>query len=548
MHERHPTTRALAASLALLSSCCLAEPRPFADPQLEQDQLARSVKADAPPRRLRRLLIFDLNVGYGGHASIRTANEAITHLGQTTRAYETEIHRDPAVFARETLARFDAVCLNNTVGNLFTNSELRCSLAEFVAAGGGLIGVHGTSVAFTHWPGAREDWPEFALMLGARGASHRAPDERLVLRVEEPDHPLVAAFPSPSFEHVDEFFRFGPPWSRARCRVLLSVDLSASARLPGNETLPAFRSHGDYAIAWIRRHGRGRILYTALGHHPQLFADPVWLRFLLAGIQYALGDRPAPDLPTARCSPARAAQYALGWHLALASDQPEQVSVRRLCQAAAALSLGGVAVSIGQPLDDDGAVRVSPHLPPEHLAAIRIAVAEAGLRPIALFSDGIAAHSAIDLARRLGATVVISDSASASSVSPPLSAPAERDPIYALRLRWPTHVRGGSLGDTVALEIRQPLGADPPRRSGEAVAALCLPADELAPSARFEGPPPWWGPLLASYVHTAGDDMPLIVAGTITADGGVSASARQVISWLDHIAMDLAGTAARSPE
>ncbi len=34
--------------------------------------------------------------------------------------------------------------------------------------------VRAVSVAFTRWTeGAKEDWPEFAQMLGARGANHR---------------------------------------------------------------------------------------------------------------------------------------------------------------------------------------------------------------------------------------------------------------------------------------------------------------------------------------------------------------------------------------
>jgi len=46
-----------------------------------------------------------------------------------------------------------------------------------VYGGGGLMGVHGTSVAFTRWPErAKEDWSEFALMLGTRGASHMPGD------------------------------------------------------------------------------------------------------------------------------------------------------------------------------------------------------------------------------------------------------------------------------------------------------------------------------------------------------------------------------------
>ena len=74
---------------------------------------------------------------------------------------------------------------------LTTRSPRDASLA---AGGGGLMGVHGTTVAFTRWPGAVEDWPEFGLMLGARGANHREADEPVVLKCDDPTHPLVRAF------------------------------------------------------------------------------------------------------------------------------------------------------------------------------------------------------------------------------------------------------------------------------------------------------------------------------------------------------------------
>jgi hypothetical protein len=137
-------------------------------------EAAIPAKAFVRPGKQRRLLIFGLNVGYGGHRSIPTANLAFTLMGRKTGAFETVISKDPSVFGPENLKTFDAVFLNNTVGNLFEDPGLRQSLVEFVYAGGGLLGVHGTSVAFTHWPGAREDWPEFGIMLGARGANHTA--------------------------------------------------------------------------------------------------------------------------------------------------------------------------------------------------------------------------------------------------------------------------------------------------------------------------------------------------------------------------------------
>ena len=151
-------------------------------------------RAPARPSKPRKLLIFELNVGYGGHRSIPTASKAFTLMGKKTGAFETVISKDPSVFEPENLKQFDAVFLNNTVGNLFTDPALRQSLIEFVYGGGGLMGVHGTTVAFTQWPGAREDWPEFGIMLGARGASHRDSDEHVIVKLDEPDHPINQVF------------------------------------------------------------------------------------------------------------------------------------------------------------------------------------------------------------------------------------------------------------------------------------------------------------------------------------------------------------------
>jgi hypothetical protein len=194
----------------------------------EQQRIEAAIptEAIAAPGRARKLLIFDLNVGYGGHRSIATCNLACTLMGEKTGAFQTVISRDPSISKPENLSRFDAVFLNNTVGNLFEDPTLRQSLIEFVYGGGGLMGVHGTSVAFTKWPGAIEDWPEFCVMLGARGANHRASDEHVFIKLDDSTHPVNQAFAGQGFDYRDEFFRVHEPYSRNRVRVLLSIDSS----------------------------------------------------------------------------------------------------------------------------------------------------------------------------------------------------------------------------------------------------------------------------------------------------------------------------------
>ena len=123
-------------------------------------------QAPASPKQPRKLLIFDLNVVYGGHPSRFYANLAFQEMGKKTGAFDVVITRDPKVFEKETLNTFDAVLFNNTVGNQFDDPRLRQNLLEFVYGGGGFMGIHGTTVAFWRWgPNGGDDWHEFGRCL-----------------------------------------------------------------------------------------------------------------------------------------------------------------------------------------------------------------------------------------------------------------------------------------------------------------------------------------------------------------------------------------------
>ena len=285
---------------------------------MKRIEAALPAKAFVTPRKPRRLLIFDLNVGYGGHGSIPTANTAFTLMGDKTGAFETVVSRDPAVFKPESLRQFDAVFFNNTVGNCFEDPPLRQSLVEFVYGGGGLMGVHGTSVAFTKWPGAIEDWPEFGIMLGARG---RQPQSQRRARLHQARRPHASGEPG-----------LRRPGLRLPRRILPRARALLAGSRPGahehrhgqdrhaadsRPTGQVERADNDYALAWVRQYGRGRVFYCGFAHHPSVFWDPKMLQFYLAATQFALGDLPAPTTPSAKLTPAIRAQEQLGWRLAL---------------------------------------------------------------------------------------------------------------------------------------------------------------------------------------------------------------------------------------
>lgn len=279
--------------------------QPFVSNSEERAKIEQALPQAAlvKPEKTRKLLIFTLNVGYPGHPSIAYANEAFTLMGRKTGAFEADVTKDPNVFQPENLKKYDAVFFNNTVGNCFTNPELRSSLLAFVTKGGGLMGVHGTTVAFTQWPGAIEDWPEFGDMIGARGANHKDSDEHVWMKVEDPENPITRVF-GKSFDYRDEFFRPQGTYSRERVRVLLSIDTSKTDPNKGQARGNCYRADNDYAVAWIRSYGKGRVFYCTIAHNPYVFWDRRMLQFYLGAAQFALGDLKCSTVPSAQVAPA----------------------------------------------------------------------------------------------------------------------------------------------------------------------------------------------------------------------------------------------------
>lgn len=264
----------------------------------EREKITAAIpqKPAAAPKAARRLLVYDANIGYGGtsggHRSIPAANMAIELFGKATGAYEATFSNDLENFKYEALRKFDAVFLNNTVGQIFVDPEVRAGLSRFVREGGGLAGYHGTSHASM-------DWPEFGRMIGAVEGSHREPTEIATVRIDDPSNPLVAAFGGKSFVHQDEFYRFvEPPLSRDKVRVLMSMDLERTDLNQGRGCgRPCVRPDADYALSWIHTYGKGRVFFTALGHTPAFFASANLSDFFFRGIQFVLGDLEADTTP-----------------------------------------------------------------------------------------------------------------------------------------------------------------------------------------------------------------------------------------------------------
>jgi sugar phosphate isomerase/epimerase/type 1 glutamine amidotransferase len=368
-------------------------------------------RAPAVPKQPRKLLIFDLNVGYGGHPARFYANLAFQEMGKKTGAFETVITRDPNVFQKEHLQEFDAVFFNSTVGNQFADPLLRQNLIEFVYSGGGLMGTHGATVAFWRWgSGGGEDWPEFGRMFGGRGARHRAMQEQVVMKVDSPGHPLMTPFPAEGFELRDEFFRVSDPYSRERVRVLFSIDTDKTDL----SAKPHEREDRDYAAAWVRHYGRGRVFHSTVGHNPCQFWDPAMLRFYLGAAQFALGDLPVPTVPSARLTPAMAAQETLSWPLGMTAYTFHRYTLFETIEKTQQLGLAFLGGLSFQKVSQDINRNFDARLSDDELKAIRLKLDDAGVRMLTSFyakipGDEPGCRAVFEFARKLGIETLISE-------------------------------------------------------------------------------------------------------------------------------------------
>jgi type 1 glutamine amidotransferase/sugar phosphate isomerase/epimerase len=251
------------------------------------------------PKQPRKLLVIDACVANMSHNTIPHFNLAIELMGKYTGAFQPVFSNDLDNLKWPKIKEWDAIYLNDTVGELFPDLEIRQSLLRYVREGGGIGGWHGSG-----W--ASRNWPELGEMMGAADGPHRI--EPGYVKLDDAKSPINQAFDGTGIEHTEEFYRFhesGPTayYSRDKVHVLLSMDLAKSPAMskPGkNGDMLYMRSDGDIAVAWIRSYGKGRVYYNSMGHMPETMMSKAIMGHVLAAIQFLVGDLDADTTPSAR--------------------------------------------------------------------------------------------------------------------------------------------------------------------------------------------------------------------------------------------------------
>jgi type 1 glutamine amidotransferase len=57
-----------------------------------------------------------------------------------------------------------------------------------------------------------------------------------------------------------------------------------------NGTRKGPREDNDYALAWVKKYGEGRVFVSAFGHNKEVFYNPEILKMWVEGFRYILGE------------------------------------------------------------------------------------------------------------------------------------------------------------------------------------------------------------------------------------------------------------------
>ena len=265
---------------------------------VSQDEKAAIEKAlptepTVKPQQPRRVLVFYRCGGFI-HTSIPHGNHAFAEMGRKTGAFTVDFADTYDVFNADNLNQYDAILLNNSTGMQFETPAQQNAFLDFVANGKGLIGIHAASDNFGKHPQCR------ALVGGQFGGHPWNAGGLWAFQLDDPQHTLNRAFGGQGFWHSDEIYQYKSDTYQGPevLRVLVSLDMNrpeVSERIDdGPRQVP---------VSWLRQAGEGRVFYTNFGHREDTYENPMILRHMLDGIQYALGDLPADATPTAKAAP-----------------------------------------------------------------------------------------------------------------------------------------------------------------------------------------------------------------------------------------------------
>lgn len=216
-----------------------------------------------------KVLIFSKTMGYK-HASIPKGIEAIQKLGREN-GFQVDTTKNATFFTEKNLSQYSAIVFLSTTGDVL-NENQETAFERYIQSGGGFVGIHAAT-------DTEYDWEWYTKMIGGQFLSHPkgTPNADFIIK----DHSFIATehFTDTIWNRNEELYNFKK--LNPKVNVLITVDEST---YEGGE-------NGDFhPMSWYHEYDGGRVFYTAAGHADESFEEEKFVKHILGGLLYAIGD------------------------------------------------------------------------------------------------------------------------------------------------------------------------------------------------------------------------------------------------------------------
>ena len=213
------------------------------------------------------------------HESLHSGVVALKDMG-IKNFFDVVLWENPGGFTDKYLEQFQVVIFLNTTGDIFDTAQQKV-MERFIQSGKGFVGIHSASDTEYGW-----EW--YTKLVGRMFKIHPAV-QTARMKVLDATFPGLQGFANGRL-WTDEWYDFHPETTTG-LNYVLAVDESSynpKAQWGNNKTEGMGALH---PIAWYHNYDGGRAFYTALGHLPTSFSDPILLNHIYAGIFWAATGR-----------------------------------------------------------------------------------------------------------------------------------------------------------------------------------------------------------------------------------------------------------------
>ena len=202
--------------------------------------------------------------GWNGHDPEECA--AIYRRWLHEDGFTVRVENNPEVFLEPEIKDLSLIVPCTTMDKI--SKEAANNLAAAIESGVGMGGHHGTMGDSFH------DSPVYQFITGGQWVAHPGNIIDYTVDITKPDDPIMAGIKS--FPYTSEQY-------------YMHVD-------PSNEVLATTTFTGEHAswidgvtmpVVWKRKHGKGRVFYSSLGHAASEFEVPEMATILRRGLNWA---------------------------------------------------------------------------------------------------------------------------------------------------------------------------------------------------------------------------------------------------------------------